>query len=168
MDENDISIRDFVNVSQHAQKLRCNIPSGIAILPMNFETVATKSELLHEITTPTVRILWRQANLIETKLESDSEALPQISQHAAEWVGPIIFMSYQALNENPYLVNLSIGVIANYLYNLLRGIKSSEQKVKLDVVCQKKDGSCKIVKCKGNVDGLKELPKIVRSVADGK
>ncbi|MGA2323399.1 MAG: hypothetical protein ABSG22_06080 [Sedimentisphaerales bacterium] len=166
MNKNEIQVCEFANVSQRAQALDCNIPSDLAILPRNFETATSKSELLHEISTPTVRILWRQANLIETKLESDSESFPQISEHAEDWIGPIIFLSYMALQGNPYLVNLSIGVIANYISDLFRGISSPEQKIKLDIVCQKKDGSYKRVKYKGNVEGLKELPKIVRKVAD--
>src|SRR2546425_3312229 len=54
-----IELFEYPSVTERAKELGCQVPTGIAILPRNFDTASTKSELLFESETPTVRILWR-------------------------------------------------------------------------------------------------------------
>lgn len=158
-------ILDYVDVVERARTLDCNVPSAIAILPRNFATAKTKKELIHQGSAPTVRILWRTANIEETKLEKESEKFPQVSEHAAHWIGPTLFLSYLTISENPDLVRLAINVISNYLSDLFKGIPSAIRKAKLDIVVETKNGNCKRIKYEGPETGLKELPKIIREVS---
>jgi len=120
--------------------------------------------LIHESSAPTVRILWRTANIKETILEKELEKFPQISEHAAEWIGPIIFLSCLTITNNPALINLAISVISNYLYDLFKGIPLSMHKTKLSIVVETKSGCYKRIEFEGSEKGLKDLPKIIHSV----
>ena len=55
-----LQVSHYIDVKKRAQELGCNIPTSIALLPRNFEISASKEELIHESTTPTVRVLWRK------------------------------------------------------------------------------------------------------------
>lgn len=71
-----IKIEQYFDVKKKAQALGCNIPDSIAILPRNFEDAKSKEDLVHEDTTPTIRILWRQNNIIETPVEKEGKKIP--------------------------------------------------------------------------------------------
>jgi hypothetical protein len=88
----DIQITDYIDVEKRALDLGLNVPSGIAILPRNFDTAESADELIHESTAPTIRVLWRQAGVAETRLEKEGMKIPQGSRKSWEWVGPIIFI----------------------------------------------------------------------------
>ena len=60
-----IQISDYVDIKKRTKELGYNKSISFARLPCNFETAKSKDELLHESTTPTIRVLWRQNNIIE-------------------------------------------------------------------------------------------------------
>ena len=115
----DIQVADYVNVEKRASELGLNAPSGIAILPRNFDTAEVADELIHESTAPTIRVLWRQAGVEETRLEKEGMKFPQGVKKSWEWVGPIIFIS-QAMLTNA-AIPLTINMISSYLYDLWKG-----------------------------------------------
>ena len=71
-----LKVSHYIDVRKRSQELGCNIPTSIALLPRNFEISASKEELIHESTTPTVRVLWRQNGITETPLEQPEEKFP--------------------------------------------------------------------------------------------
>jgi len=163
-----IIVENYVNVKEKAQKLNLNIPSQIALLPLNFETAITKEELVHAPTTPTVRKLWRQNNIQETPIEKSGEKIPCSAEKAFEWIGPTIFVSSLLLSQNPHLVNIALNVISNYLTDWFRGIAYNERKVKLSIVVETRSGDYKEVKYEGSPDGLdKLLDKVVEIFKGG-
>lgn len=162
--EPKIEFQDYPSVAERAEALDVQIPSQLALLPRNFESATTKDELVHESEVPTVRVLFRKEGIVETPIELPGEVIPQIAEHAfQDWVAPILFFSYSAFTENPALVNLSLGVISNYLTDLFKGL-SAERGVKLDIVVENKEGTCKKVSYQGPLEGLKALPKIIKEV----
>lgn len=70
----------YIDVEKRAQFLGCNVPTGLALLPRNFQEAESKTDLLHESSVPTVRILFRKNNIAETPLESEGERYAQISE----------------------------------------------------------------------------------------
>jgi hypothetical protein len=107
-----MNVKEFVDVVEKAKELDCEVPIGIALLPRNFDTAASKGELIHESSAPTVRVLWRQAGITETPLEGKSESFLQISEHGlADWIGPTILVSAGWLSQNPEVMAVALGVI---------------------------------------------------------
>ena len=163
----EIEITAFISVADKALALGCNVPTGIALLPRNFDTVANKDELMHESSAPTVRQLWRQVGVIETRLEDEGERFPQISEHGfVEWIGPTILVTSAWLSQNPEVLAVALGVISNYLTDIFKGVPDNP-KARLHIVVQKDNGEYRKVSYKGSVDGMKELPAIIeKAISD--
>lgn len=159
-----IKVSDYIDVKKRAVELGCNVPTGLALLPRNFETAGSKAELIHESSVPTVRILWRKAEIPETKIEKEEDKFPNAQENAFEWIGPIIFVSTSILSQNPYAITLGLNVIANYLTDWFKGIPG-DKKVRLDIVIEQDEGRVyKRISYKGEPEGLQELPKIISEV----
>jgi len=161
-----ITIEDFVDVEEKANQLDCNIPESLAILPRNFRDASSKAELIHEITTPTVRKLLVQNKIQETPLEKEGEKFPQIDEKSFEWIGPTILIASSVITQNPYLIEVTINVISTYLTDFFKGIQSSQANARLSIVFKNKSGTYKKINYSGHKDGLKDIPKIIKEVFD--
>jgi hypothetical protein len=155
---------DFVDVKKRAKDLGCNTPTGIALLPRNFESAASKDELLHESSAPTVRVLFRTNGIYETPLEREGEKFPQISEKALDaWVGPIIFVSLSLYSQNPHIISLALGVISNYLTDWFKGIPGPKN-AKLDIVIETKK-MYKRIQYEGPVSGLEKVSEVIHKAS---
>lgn len=162
--EPEISISDYPNVKERINLLGLQMPSSIALLPRNFDTADSKDDLLHEGEAPTVRVLFRKAQIVETPIELPGEVIPKIAEHDFhDWIAPILLYSYSALTQNSALLNISLGVISNYLTDLFKGL-SSNRGVRLDIVVEKKNGSYKKVHYEGPLEGLATVEDVVYRV----
>lgn len=158
-----IQVHDYIDVKKRAEELGCGIPTSLALLPRNFEIARSKDELFHESSILTIRKLWRQNGIIETKIEKDGEKFPYTQENAFEWVAPVIFVSAALLSQNPHVISIALGIISNYLTDWFKGISGSG-KVKLDIVTGTKAGDYKIIHYEGDADGLEQLPEVIREV----
>ncbi|SRR6266480_1678574 len=131
-----VVVSDYLNVEQRVSELGLNPPTGLSLLPKNFETAKSREELVQENTTPTVRTLLRQAGVRETKLEKDKETLPYSLHESFDWVAPIIFVTASWLSSNPDLMSNALGVISDYLTDWFKG-KSGSQRARLTVVVER-------------------------------
>jgi len=160
----NVQISNYIDVKKRAVELGLNEPKDLSILPRNFDTAKLRDELLYESSTPTVRVLWKQAGINETKTEKQGEKLPQISEKEfTGWLGPTIFIGASLLSQNPAAVSVAFGVISNYLTDWFKGIVG-DKKARLDIVIETGRNKYKRVHYEGDVDGLKELPKILHEV----
>lgn len=166
MIDETISIEDYVNVEEKSAQLDCNVPTSISLLPRNFKDATSKTELIHEGTTATIRKLFAQNDIKETQLEKDGEKYPQVVEHAFEWVGPTILITSSVIIQNPHLITITLNVISNYLTDFFKGIPNNQTNAKLSIVVKNKSGNYKKIKYNGHKDGLKELPKIIKAVND--
>ncbi|MCK4598697.1 hypothetical protein KAU37_02540 [Candidatus Bipolaricaulota bacterium] len=156
---------DFVDVEEKAKALGCNIPTGIALLPRNFESAESKDDLLHESTVPTVRILFRNNGITETPLEHEDERFPQVSEKAFEgWVGPTLFVSFALLSQNPHIISVALGMISNYLTDWFKGIPGGGN-AKLDIVVETRKKTYKRIYYEGPVSGLEKAAQVIREVS---
>ena len=162
-----VKVLDYIDVKKKAQELGCNVPNSIALLPRNFETAKSKEELIHESTTPTVRILWRQNAITETPIEQSGEKFPCVAEEAFEWISPTIFISAMLISQNPNLITLALNVISNYLTHWFKGLPKENRKVELRIITETESGDYKEIEYKGTQDGLKDLPRVIKEVFDG-
>jgi hypothetical protein len=161
-----IEVSEYLDVHKRVLELDCNFPTGIAILPSNFADAKTKGELYNASDASTVRALWKQAGVVESRLEKEGDRFPSLHLNAAEWYGPAIFVGAQLWNQNPAAVTIALNVISNYLTDWLKGVRGKKD-ASLDIVVQKtKSGKFVVVKYNGTAEGMKTLPAILREVAD--
>lgn len=161
-----IQLSDYLEVKKRAAELECNVPTELALLPRNFDVAKSKDELVYEGSVPTIRTLWRQAGITETRIEKPGERLSYAQEKAFEWIGPIIFVSGSLLSQNPHLISVALGTVSNYLTDWFKGIPDSKKKVKLDIVVEQTKGKkYKRIHYEGNAEGLNELARIVREVS---
>ena len=156
-----IKVTNYIDVSAKALELGLNVPTGLAILPTNFESARSKDELIDEELIPTIRSLWRQAGLSETRLEN--EDFPVEIRRSLDITLPTIFVGISLLTQNPNLVAIAINIISNYLTDFFKGILDNH-KIKLDTIVQKTENQFCCVHYEGDKEGLTELPAIIEAM----
>lgn len=159
-----LKISDYLDVKKRAQEIGCNVPETLAILPRNFENARTKEDLVYESSTLTVRKLWEQNKITETPLEKHGERFLLLAEHGLEWIGPTIFVTAMLLSQNPSLVTIALNVISNYLTDWFRGVVKERQKVRINFIVETKNGDCKKLEYEGELEGLKSLPQVIKTV----
>lgn len=156
-------ISDYVHVANRAKELGCVTPTGITVLPENFENAASRSELLFGSEAATIRKLLK-SDVPMGSLLPTGERAPAIHNKHFEWA-PAIFVSAALLSENPNAISVALGIVSNYATDFFKGRPS--RKVKLTVVVEtKKDRSCKRIDYEGDASGLASLANIVRQLGD--
>src|SRR6266851_4933313 len=156
-----VEVSDYINVRARALELDCDVPTGLSLLPRNFDIASSKQDLFHDSSFREVRSLWRGAGIEETRLEGPGKNFAYVLHQTADWIGPIIFVSSSLLTQNPSLVSVALGVVANSVTDFFKGLPQLGQKVSLDIVIESApDRQYKRVHYEGPPDGLSELPKI--------
>jgi hypothetical protein len=159
-----ITLNEFPPVAERCQALDIRWPLGLAMLPRNFATAGSDEELLAEATDAAIRTLWRQADITEDRLDSSDKPFPRLSEHHADWIGPTVFFGSALLSETPTLVNIALGVIANYVTDLFRGIPGKHTAM-LHVVIEQHDGMCVKVTYNGPATEISEILDAVGDIA---
>ena len=159
-----ISIKEFVDVEDRAMALGCEIPTGLTLLPRNFSTAGSKDELIHESSVTTVRTLFRQNQLHETRLERDGDKFNRIVERGNDWIAPTLFLAASLLMQNPNVTALAINIISNYLTDWFKGIPGRKN-IRLDVVVEKQTKKTYMkISYEGDIEGMSEIPNIVQKV----
>lgn len=159
-----ITVSEYTCVSDHVTQLGCRMPTGIAMLPHNFETATSACDLLLRAEASTIQKLFRNQNVPLDSFHSPSERPPSVHNKHFDWA-PILFVSAALLSENPAAVNVALGVIANYATDFFKGLP--KKAVKLHVVVERKaDRVCKKVTYEGDAAGLQSLPDLLRRISD--
>jgi hypothetical protein len=163
-----VSVADYPPVAVRASDLGMPAPTTIALLPRNFDSAQLPAELLDEATAATVHQLWRQAGLAEDRLDSEEEPFPSIAEHTVDWIAPIIFLGGAYAAANPAMMNIALGVVANYVYELF-GRLPGRHRVRLDVVVETDgDRRTKRVTYEGDAAGIEQLlPAVERALRNG-
>ncbi len=161
-----IEVSDYPDVGERAEALGCNIPTGLALLPRGFDIASSLDELLHESSVPTVRSLWRQSGIQETKLEAEGQHFPYIEEKSGEWIGPTIFLASALYTQNPGIIAVALNIISNYLTeHLFKGYPGAP-KAKLDIVLENAKGKgAKRIHYEGDPQGLSEVAHIIEEMS---
>jgi hypothetical protein len=160
------NITEYLNVSQKLADLACRHPTGLALLPANFESATSIAEFRQVSEAATVKTLFRNARLPYDDIVGRDQRPPYIQNNALEWVAPTIFVSAALLSENQHCISVALSVIANYATDFFKGM-SGEKKLKIDVIVEKtKTRTCKKISYEGSPEGLKGLADVIRAVSD--
>ncbi len=158
------TITEYCDVRHTARQLGLNEPQGLALLPRNFSDAKSIDELIHESAIQTVRKLFRENNIQETRLEHEGQKFPCIQENEFSLLIPTIFVSGLILSQNPNLLSVALSIIANYATDFFRGLPGNN-KVRLDVVVEDKASKrSKRIHYEGKADGLKEIADIAGKV----
>jgi hypothetical protein len=157
-----ITYGEFPSVADRCDVLGVRRPTGLTMLPRNFATADAGDELLAEASDAAVRTLWRQADVEEDRLDSPGAPFPRISEHHADWIGPTVLLSSALLSESPALVSVALGVIANYVTDLFKGVPGRHA-ARLQVVVERSSGACVSVTYNGPAT---EIGAILDAVSD--
>jgi len=157
-----INIAEYPNVKSRALKLGLSDPINIVFIPRGFLEAEDKSDLLNEASVSTLRTLFRQNNLDETRLDSTEDKIPYLHENSFDWIAPAIFFSASYLSENPEAISIACGIIASYVTDYFKGIKK-QPVVKLEVVVETtKNKKTKKITYEGGLEGIKELAEAVK------
>ena len=86
------------------------------------------------------------------------------SRKSSDWFGPTIFIGFSLIANNPQIIGISMNLISSYLYDFLKGTISSK-KVKFEIIVERKKGKeYKKISYDGNIEGIKELEKVINSL----
>jgi hypothetical protein len=161
-----ISFEDYCIVADRTTALGLIYPRGLAILPRNFSSAIDLSEVLHEDSTASIRILFRERGVPETPIENPGQKFPCIQENAADLILPTIFVTASLYSENPNLVSLALNILSSYAVDFFKGLRRNRN-VDLSVVVERdKAKISKRLKYKGDVSGLKDLEAAVREFID--
>ena len=161
MEKDNIQVLDYIDVDKKAKELGCIVPTKLCILPRNFPSATSKEELLHEENTATVTKVLKQDGIKFSPLENENEKFSKISEHDSIWAGPTLYFAATWCLQNPDIILQTISIITGFLKDSLKGLSGGV--VKLSVVTKTKTGKFREVKYKGPVEGLKDVPDIVKS-----
>lgn len=132
----EIQVSGYSDVSRRAIELDCSAPKGLSILPSNFATAQSKDGLLYESSALEIRKLWRQAKIVETKIEKEGDKFHLLTEKTLDWVGPTIFMSASWLSQNQASATLVLDILCRYIADIFKG-HPGQIKVILNFVIEK-------------------------------
>lgn len=160
------NIAEYVNLAKKMADLGCIYPeSGLALLPLNFESAKSMAELRHASQTSTIRKLFLNNGLPLSEIVERSQRPPYVKNKSSALVLPIIYFSASLYSQNPTLVNIALNVVSNYVFETLRGVGMGRE-VKLEIVIEKTKGKeYRRISYSGPVDGLKALPDSIREAS---
>ena len=160
------NISDYIQVFEKLDELGCSYSGGIAILPENFETATPTTSLMQLAEAVDIIKLFRSNNIPYSEMRRENEEPAYIINNSFEWVGPTLFLPALLLSENPEIIAIVLGVIANYLTDFLKGF-GRQKATKLDIVIEKsKSKTYAKISYEGPIDGIPSLADVVRKVSN--
>jgi len=140
--EPKVTTKEYGNVKEMAERLGCNVPTSMAFLPRNFDQATSKDELVHWSSVQTLRKLFLEKGITETKFEQDGDKFKYLQQNAyLEAVA--IFVAAAATSGNQELIAVALNMVATYLTDSFKHIGKlmpEQQIVKFNMVVGIEEG----------------------------
>ncbi len=153
-----------LSVASRAVELGLDMPSGVAILPSNFDTVTPGEDLHFTYSALTVTKLLRSNGIDAARVGLDTKNVAYVHNRSAEWIVPVIFFGAEFIKQSPDLIGASLNVIQDYLKSFFGG--SGSEKIEADVIVEYgKSGNCERISYKGDVEGLQAFAKVVAAAS---
>ena len=109
-----------------------------------------------------VKLLRQQKVPVDTLNPIDAMTSLQ-DNRGLDWVAPTFLVSGFLLTQNPTMVSVALGIIANYVTDLCKGLKS-DPKVKVKIVQTAADGKkAQRISYEGPVSGLPEIERVLQT-----
>src|ERR1700675_2158934 len=109
-----VSERDYIRIADRAAELGCHMPTGFAIMPENFDTAATRRELVVRGEGSTIRKLFRNNQLHLDEFLPSGERPGFVHNKSHDWAA-FIFISGALLSSDPSAVSVALEIISIYL-----------------------------------------------------
>jgi hypothetical protein len=156
-------VEEYSDAGVRLNQFDFNSNQTLFFIPENFSDEVRSSEYIYSESTSDVKKVLRAENLIIKYLTTDKPLLR--TRKSADWYGPILFISYSVLSENPTIIGISLNLISSYLYDYFKGTIVETKKVKFEIVIEtKKSKTLQKVKYEGSVEGIKELTEVIKSL----
>lgn len=157
-------IKDFIDLNKRLEDLGITLKEGLYILPENIETAENKNEFVFTETTTDIKKYLTQNDVNISVIQEGSLTIRQ--RKSVDFYAPLLFISFSVLSENSTLITVGINVLSNYITDYFKGTFGSKN-VKLEVIVETKaKKEYKSINYEGNIEGLKELTKIIKSLND--
>ncbi len=139
---------------------------NILILPINYESINSESEIRFQSEAATVKTLFRQRKIPHSMFSWKALPTRYVQNNAFEWIGPALFISAGIFSQNELAINTALGVLASYIADYFKG-RSGNNVAKLTIVVeQTKKKQCKKINYEGDAEGIKNLGEIIKSIAN--
>jgi len=156
-----------MDVRRRAHELGLPPLGDISILPRGFATAATQGELRHESDASTLRKLLIEAGVPVQQLEP-SDHLPIVVQKGADWLAPTIFVGSMLMTQNPYAIQIALGVVESYITDFLKA-RLPTGRLRLSFVVEIETAESKSFKrfdYDGPVAGIKDIAPLLKKLHD--
>jgi hypothetical protein len=158
-----VTVEDYIRVDERSRELGCSLPTGLAVVPIRFESANSRADLRTASHTETVLKFFKNEGISIESFLPESDSLPYVVNKHFQWLGPTLFFPLALLNESPQLVSLAIGVLSNCITDFFKGIPKRQRNVQFDIVVEAEgDRTYKKISYDGGIEGLEALPKIIR------
>src|SRR5580658_9185981 len=101
-----VSEAEYICVADRATALGCSMPTGWAIMPENFDTAATRRDLIVRGEGSTIRTLFRNNQLPLDDFLPNGERPRFIHNKSHDWAA-FIFVSGALISSNPSAVSVA-------------------------------------------------------------
>ncbi len=133
-------------------------------MPENFDTAATRQDLIVRAEGSTIHTLFRNHQLPLGDFLPNGERASFIHNKSYDW-SAFIFVSGALLSNNPAAVSVALGIISNYLTDMFKGVP--DRKIKLDIAVERKgDRVCKKLTYEGDASGLTAIADTILRIGD--
>ncbi len=162
------TVSDYVNVHERLEKLRLSnpAPNDLVILPRGFETADSAADLAQESDASTLRKLFNEAGVATHQVKHQEQHFPAAVRQSAEWIAPTLFVGPLLLSQNPYAIQIALGVMESYIADYLRGLWPGKEIELSFVIEASKSKKCKKLTYRGPVSGIKEIAQHLRDLSD--
>lgn len=133
--------------------------NSILFVPDNWPS--EEKEYAYPSTVESVTKLLKQNKVPVDSLHPIDATTPLHDNRGLDWIAPTFLVSGLLLTQNPMVVSIVLGIVANYVTDLFKGLKN-DPKVKLNIVQTAADGKrAQRIKYEGPVSGLPEVEKVL-------
>jgi len=131
----------------------------VIIMPCNMNDLANNGPI-YSTSSIDILKLFKSSEIKSYLYEEDDISLQE--NRANDWLGPLLFISYMTLMQNPEMLSIILNIISSYVYDFFKGA-FTPGKAKFSIIRENKDGSKTEINYEGNIDGIKELEQIVKA-----
>ena len=159
---------EYIDVEARLKELGLPESNGLMVLPRNFETAKPGDALQYQSTLPDIERLLAKTNLPVAKVPDEIKT-EQIEDRDIAWVVPVIYVSYEVINNNPEWAKILFENIVEYLKKRYSEVFENKQ-VQIDLVKQnlkdKKTGAFTYERYqyKGNGRGIDEFRRSIEEM----
>ncbi|MCL2097898.1 MAG: hypothetical protein FWH23_03970 [Bacteroidales bacterium] len=151
-----------INLLAKFEELELTLPTELAFFPENIESAKQKEEFVFTDSMLDLSKIFKIDNIDVSVLGVDTELYR--SRKSADIYLPAIFFSLSLITENPSIISVSLSVLSNYIYDLCKGsLRKKTAKVDLYIETREK-GKIKKISYNGNVEGIKDLDRIIKAM----